>query len=151
MGYIKTDYRKYIIVDEPWMKIYMSAFNAENPEVIYIKAKGHVSSDRKKSNYRTEVDNAKKRFNNELKNLLSSHKRDFDVNMLTEFELSPTGLANNKSSTLRYEIFLKPLYDKPLPDYEDIIRNICVNIDDALLDELSIYNIKPNKTMKTSI
>ena len=138
----KSNYRKYEINAEPWIKVTCAAFNYLSPEVLIIRAKAHVVSDHTKPDYSEEVYIVNSCFNKTLRKLISETNGLFSKQNLSFIELSPTGLANNKSSTLKYDIFLKPLKQLTIDEYLNYVTIFVNALNKVLKMTLDSVNIK---------
>lgn len=142
MAKSRSNYRKYNIDAEPWIKVTCAAFNHLNPESIIIRAKAHVVSDHTKPDYSEEVYIVNSCFNKTLHTLISETNGVFSKQNLSFIELSPTGLANNKSSTLKYDIFLKPLKQLTIDEYLNYVTTFVNALNKVLKMTLDSVNIK---------
>ena len=138
----RSNYRKYKIDAEPWIKVTCAAFNYLNPEVFIIRAKVHVVSDHKKTNYGEDVYIVNTSFKKALNTLISETNGLFSEQNLYNIELSPTGLANNKSSTLKYDIYLKPMKQLTMEEYLNYVTAFVNALNKTLKMTLDSVNIK---------
>ena len=112
------------ITDTPWMSVKYGALDKDNPDIIFIRARTRVKSDHTKQTYYKEVRAIKSAFGKSVSQVLSTYKTMFSENFLAELELSEIGLAANKSSVLKYDIYLKPRVKSDLKQFEEQIREI---------------------------
>lgn len=112
------------ITDTPWMSVKYGALDKDSPDIIFIRARTRVMSDHTKQTYYKEVRAIKSTFRRAVQQVLSSFASTFNETYLAGLELSEVGLAANKSSVLKYDIYLKPRVKADLKKYNSEISAI---------------------------
>lgn len=130
------------ITDTPWMSVKYGTLDKDNPDIIFIRARTRVMSDHTKQTYYKEVRAIKSAFGRSVSQVLSAYTAMFSENFLAELELSEIGLAANKSSVLKYDIYLKPRVKSDLKQFEEQIREISKIINNVIKISLDKCHIE---------
>lgn len=124
-----------------WMKTKYGALDKDNPEVVFIQARTRVKSDHTKQSYWKEVRTINNSFLRSVSLSINQLKDYFAEEHLALFELSDIGLASNKTSVLKYEIFLKPKEKKKLSEYITEITALTSSVNAAVKTSLDLCHI----------
>ena len=143
MAMEKNSIKKHEIETESWIKAYCSIIEASSKKVYVLRAKAHIMSDHSKTFYGYEVDYINKLFREKF----AENKRGLahmfsKYEALCFFDLSPIGLANNKSSTLKYEVYLKETGDYPSDVCLKMVAQIAKQLNDVIKYAVDYIGLK---------
>lgn len=108
---------------------YVSAtLYADNPEVLYVKAKFRFCPPYHKPDYKNETEKIKEEFAAAVK-LLITHCSEVDNRYLCSIDLSGGSMKVNKNSRARYEFYVKPTSEG---DITEAIERLADSIADSV-------------------
>lgn len=123
------------------IKTKYGTLNKKEPQVIFIRSKGRVKNMSKPINdINKTISLIKNIFYNNVVDILNDTKI-FTKEMLCDIDISGKCLMADKSSYMKYDIFVKPIAVKPIDVYEKNIRAILIQINSMLNDILRKNNI----------
>lgn len=133
--------RYFPVSTTDWMKTKYGALDKDNPDVIFIRARTRVKSDHTKQSYWKEVRTINNAFIRAVSSSVNMLNDTFYPSHLAVIELSDIGLATNKTSVLKYDIFLKPKEKKNLSEYATEITALTSAVNAVIKDFLDLCHI----------
>jgi len=124
-----------------WMKTKYGSLDKDNPDVVFIQARTRVKSDHTKQSYWKEVRTIDKSFQIAVSSSINMLRDIFAEGYIATIELSDIGLATNKTSVLKYEIFLKPKRKRKLSEYITEITALTSAVNAAIKTSLDLCHI----------
>ena len=132
----------YPINNCDWMRVKYGTLDKNHPDIIFIRARTRVKSDHTKQSYTKETRSIKNSFKKSVLKTLSGYHGTFNENYIANMELSDIGLAVNRSSVLKYDIYLKPKIVTDIYEYNDIVSSLALSINNGIMDSLKRNNIE---------
>lgn len=109
-----------------------------SPDVLYIRAKGRITPLLNKSDYSKDVTKLKNKFNTVVENNIEKFKDYFDnEKYIYSIDISEKGISFKKGSYIKFDIYVKPKEKKDIIEYNDIISDFLININNELKQILS--------------
>ena len=122
--------RQYFLKNNGTFSIKYGTTNKNNPQVIFIMAKGKVKPYIDKTNYKHDVTKIKKGVTNIIKDELTSLSDIIDTSKyLFDIELTEDTMNYNKISRLNYNIYMCTINAGKIEDYEQRITEMCDRIE----------------------
>lgn len=131
----------YPIHNCDWIRVKYGTLDKNHPDIIFIRARTRVKSDHTKQSYSKETRSIKNTFKKSVLQRLSPYRNVFNENYIANLELSDMGLAVNKSSVLKYDIYLKPKNVVDIYEYNDTVSALTLSINNDIMDSLRRNNI----------
>lgn len=109
-----------------------------SPDVLYIRAKGRITPLLNKSDYSKDITKLKNKFNTVVENNIEKFKDYFDnEKFIYSIDISEKGISFKKGSYIKFDIYVKPKEKKDIIEYNDIISDLLININNELKQILS--------------
>lgn len=123
------------------MKVKYGTLDRDNPDIIFIRARTRVKSDHTKQSYSKEVRTINNAFKRAVGKTMPVFGDVFAQGHIANLELSDIGLAANKTSVLKYDIYLKPIVRKELSEYINQINPLTAEINAVIKATLDSCHI----------
>lgn len=133
--------RYFPVSSTDWMKAKYGALDKDNPEIIFIRARTRVKSDHTKPSYTKEVRTIINAFEKIVAKTVPMFDGVFAQYYIANLELSDIGLAANKTSVLKYDIFLKPKEKMELSEYANHINPLTASVNSVIKSTLDSCHI----------
>ena len=113
----------------------------EFPMVVFLRAKVRITPLEDNGSYENEILSIKKEFDEFARNILDND-RYYDNNYIFSVDVAEKSVKYNKTSHLRYDIFVKPKNRLRLEEHRDILKDISDVLDKKLIELFRKYNLK---------
>lgn len=129
--------KQYFIDTKTTIKSRFGTLNKNNAEVLYIRSKGKVRTDKQQTNFSNEITSLKSMFALKVQKIIDKHSDILNSKYIASIDMSDKGLIVGKSTFIKYDLFIRPIVIKKIEEYEEIVTNIINEINVAIDQHLS--------------
>lgn len=127
--------------DNNFITKYGTTLDEVKPHVLYLRTKAKIIPTEKKKTYEADIDDVKNLFSKYVSETILKSV-DFESDYLFSVDISSKNVSYNKSSFLRYDIYLKPTNRKTLIANTNLFTKYSLRFDKKLMKLLAKYNIE---------
>lgn len=117
------------------------ALDKNNPEILHIRSKATITPSVNKKDFSEDIIFLKREFEKNVKQtLINSY--DFENKHICSIEMSENGIAFGKKSHVKYDVYIKPKFQKKLKEYNNDILRLVYNFNQNLTELLTNCEIE---------